>query len=157
MREEISAALKEALASGDKRRAATLRLILAAIKDREASAREHGRDGVADEEIHEFLRRMLAQRQESRQAYEESGQIELADQEEIESAIIREFLPAQMDEDDMRRICAETIGAIGAAGLRDMGRCMSALKERYPGQMDFVQASCLVKDLLRRPVAKADE
>lgn len=157
MREEISASLKEALESGDKRRTATLRLILAAIKDREAAAREQGRDGVPDDEVHDFLRRMLAQRQESRQAYEEAGQIDLADQEEEESAIIREFLPAQMDEDDMRRICAETIGAIGAAGLRDMGRCMSALKERYPGQMDFVQASCLVKDLLRSPAAKSDD
>lgn len=157
MREDISASLKEALESGDKRRIATLRLILAAIKDREAAARENGRDGVPDEEVHEFLRRMLAQRQDARVAYEEAGQIELADQEEEESAIIREFLPPQMDEDDMRRICAETIGDIGAAGLRDMGRCMSALKERYPGQMDFVQASCHVKDLLRSPVPEAEK
>ncbi|MFN4011121.1 MAG: GatB/YqeY domain-containing protein [Pannonibacter sp.] len=152
MREHISASLKEALESGDKRRAATLRLILAAIKDREAAARETGRDGVPDEEVHDFLRRMLAQRQESRRAFEEAGQIDLAQQEEEESDIIREFLPPQMDDDDMRRICAETIEAIDAAGLRDMGRCMAALKERYPGQMDFVQASCLVKDLLRSPV-----
>ncbi|NBN63446.1 GatB/YqeY domain-containing protein [Microvirga tunisiensis] len=149
MREEISAALKQALEHGDKRRVATLRLILAAIKDRDSAARDLGRDGVPDEEIHDFLRRMLAQRTESRRGYEEAGQIDLADQEEEESEIIREFLPPQMEEGAMRRICEETIRAIDAAGLRDMGRCMAALKERYPGQMDFVQASCMVKDLLR--------
>ena len=99
--------------------------------------------------MHQFLKRMLAQREESRQAYEEAGQVELAVQEEEESQIIREFLPRQMGEDEMRRICAETIADIEAQGLRDIGRCMNSLKERYPGQMDFVQASCLVKDLLR--------
>ena len=149
MRDDISASLKDALEAGDKRRAATLRLILTAIKDREAAARDGGRDGITDEEVHQFLKRMLAQREESRQAYEEAGQVELAVQEEEESQIIREFLPRQMGEDEMRRICAETIADIEAQGLRDIGRCMNSLKERYPGQMDFVQASCLVKDLLR--------
>ncbi|CUA92089.1 GatB/YqeY domain-containing protein [Pannonibacter indicus] len=149
MRDDISASLKDALEAGDKRRAATLRLILTAIKDREAAARDCGRDGITDEEVHQFLKRMLAQREESRQAYEEAGQVELAVQEEEESQIIREFLPRQMGEDEMRRICAETIADIEAQGLRDIGRCMNSLKERYPGQMDFVQASCLVKDLLR--------
>lgn len=149
MRDDISASLKDALEAGDKRRAATLRLILTAIKDREAAARDCGRDGITEEEVHQFLKRMLAQREESRQAYEEAGQVELAVQEEEESQIIREFLPRQMGEDEMRRICAETIADIEAQGLRDIGRCMNSLKERYPGQMDFVQASCLVKDLLR--------
>lgn len=149
MRDDISASLKDALEAGDKRRAATLRLILTAIKDREAAARDGGRDGITDEEVHQFLKRMLAQREESRQAYEEAGQVDLAVQEEEESQIIREFLPRQMGEDEMRRICAETIADIEAQGLRDIGRCMNSLKERYPGQMDFVQASCLVKDLLR--------
>ncbi|MEH0069767.1 GatB/YqeY domain-containing protein [Pannonibacter sp. Pt2-lr] len=149
MRDDISASLKDALEAGDKRRAATLRLILTAIKDREAAARDSGRDGITDEEVHQFLKRMLAQREDSRLAYEEAGQVELAVQEEEESQIIREFLPRQMGEDEMRRICAETIADIDAQGLRDIGRCMNSLKERYPGQMDFVQASCLVKDLLR--------
>ncbi|ADZ69693.1 GatB/YqeY domain-containing protein [Polymorphum gilvum] len=149
MREQISASLKDALEAGDKRRAATLRLILTAVKDRDSAARESGRDGVADDEILEFLRKMVRQREVSMREYEEAGRLDLAEQEETESAIIREFLPPQMEDDDVRRICAETIRDLDAHGLRDIGRCMSTLKERYPGQMDFVQASCVMKDLLR--------
>ncbi|MEJ8472612.1 GatB/YqeY domain-containing protein [Roseibium algae] len=149
MRDKIVTALKEAKASGDKRRQATLRLVQAAINDRDTAARENGRDGVVDEEILDILRKMVRQRNVSIREFEEAGQIDLAEQERVESLIIREFLPVQINGDDMKALCEETVREINAQGLRDIGRCMSELKSRYPGKMDFVQASCVVKDLLR--------
>lgn len=149
MREEINTALKAAQVTGDKRRIATLRLIQTAIKDRDAAAREHGRDGVADGDVEDILRKMVRQRDVSAEEFEASGQLDIAEQERVERDIIREFLPAQLNDDEMREICEATLKDIHAHGLRDIGRCMSELKARYPGKMDFVQASCLVKDLLR--------
>ncbi len=149
MREDIDAALQEAVESDDKRRAATLRLVLAAIKDRDARSRELGHDGVSDAEILEILNKMVRQREGSVRDFEEAGQLELAEQEREEMAIIHEFLPRQFDEKAMKTACEDIVRDINASGLRDMGRCMNALKQRYPGQMDFVRASCVVKDLLR--------
>ncbi|WP_083206065.1 GatB/YqeY domain-containing protein [Stappia indica] len=149
MRERIDAALQDAVESDDKRRAATLRLMLAAIKDRDARSRELGHDVVPDAEIREILNKMLRQRESSVRDFEEAGQLELASQEREEMAVIHEFLPRQFDERAMQNACEDVVRDINARGLRDMGRCMSALKERYPGQMDFVRASCVVKDLLR--------
>ncbi|MEP0235591.1 GatB/YqeY domain-containing protein [Roseibium sp.] len=149
MRELIGTALKEAQASGDKRRLATLRLVQAAIKDRDASARENGRDGVAEADVLDILQKMVRQRDVSAREFEEDGQLELAEQERTEAQIIREFLPVQIGGEEMMALCEETVKDIDAQGLRDIGRCMSELKARYPGKMDFVQASCLVKGLLR--------
>jgi len=149
MRENITIALKQAQEAGERRRIATLRLIQTALKDREVAARESGRDGVADEEVIDILEKMVRQREVSAQEFEESGQLDLAEQERAESDIIREFLPKKLDEDAIRSVCEETVRDINAHGLRDIGRCMSELKARYPGKMDFVQASCVVKDLLR--------
>lgn len=149
MRDRINAALKEAKAGDNKLRSATLRLIQTAVKDREAAARESGKDGVDDSEIVEILNKMIRQRDLSAEEFEQSGQLDLVDQERAEQAILREFLPRQLSEKEMQALCATTIKDIDAHGLRDIGRCMSELKARYPGQMDFVQASCLVKDMLR--------
>ncbi|WP_306029276.1 MULTISPECIES: GatB/YqeY domain-containing protein [unclassified Stappia] len=149
MRERIDAALQDAVENDDKRRAATLRLVLAAIKDRDARSRELGHDGVPDAEILEILNKMVRQREASVRDFEESGQLGLAEQEREEMSVIHEFLPRQFDERAMQNACEDIVRDINAKGLRDMGRCMSALKERYPGQMDFVRASCVVKDLLR--------
>lgn len=149
MRERIDAALQDAVENDDKRRAATLRLVQVAIRDRDARCRELGHDVVPDAEIREILNKMLRQREGSARDYEEAGQLDLAAQEREEMAIIQEFLPAQFDERAMQNACEDVVRDINARGLRDMGRCMSALKERYPGQMDFVRASCVVKDLLR--------
>lgn len=149
MREKINAALKAAHDDGDKRRAATLRLVQTAIRDRDEAARDSGRDGVSEAEILDILQRMVRQREESAREFEEGGQLDRAEQERVERDIIREFLPAQLDEAEMLAICEATVRDIDAHGLRDIGRCMSTLKERYPGKMDFVQASCLVKDLLK--------
>ncbi|EFO31842.1 GatB/Yqey domain-containing protein [Roseibium sp. TrichSKD4] len=148
MRDKISAALKVAQDEEDKRRTATLRLVQMAIKDRDAAARENGRDGVSEEDVLEILQKMVRQREKSASEFEEAGQLELAEQERLEQNIISEFLPVQIDDEEMRAICEATVKDIDAHGLRDIGRCMSTLKERYPGKMDFVQASCLMKDLL---------
>ena len=148
MRDQINAALKEAMLAQDKRRISTLRLISAAIKDREIAARTAGRDPVQDTDITEILMKMIRQRLESVRLYEEGNRLDLAEQEREEMAIIRSFLPAQMDEEQVRSVCAETVKTTGAAGLRDMGKCMQALKSRYAGRMDFGKASAVVRGLL---------
>ena len=149
MRERFEAALKDATRKQDKRRMATLRLINAAIKDRDIASRTAGRDPVADDEILEILAKMIKQRLESTRLYEEANRLDLAEEEREEICIIKEFLPRQLDEDEMRAVCQEAIKATGSQGLRDMGKCMAALKERYAGRMDFGKASRLVKEELQ--------
>jgi uncharacterized protein YqeY len=148
MRDEISAALKQAMLDQDKRRTSTLRLISAAIKDRDIAARGAGRDPVSRDEIVEILTRMIRQRQESALAYEEGNRLDLAEQEREEIGIIQSFLPKQLDEAQLHSVCAEAVKQTGANGLRDIGKCMQALKARYPDRMDFGKASSLVKGML---------
>ncbi|CDO58725.1 Transamidase GatB domain protein [Candidatus Phaeomarinobacter ectocarpi] len=148
MRDTFKAALKDALKAGDKRRLATLRLITAAIKDRDINARSEGKDPVSDGEILQILAKMIKQRRESATTYEEAGRLELATQEREEIEIIEGFLPQQLGEDEVEAACKEVIAELGADGLKDMGKCMGVLKDKYAGQMDFAQASKSVKDLL---------
>lgn len=152
MRDAILADLKQAMKTQDKCRISTLRLINAAIKDRDIAARSQGKDAISDEEVLELLSKMIRQRVESGKAYEEAGRLEMAEREREEIAIIANYLPKQLDEKEMRTACADVVEEIGAAGLRDMGRTMSALKERFAGQMDFGRASCVVKQILREAV-----
>lgn len=149
MREKLAEALKTALKAGNKPRTSTLRLIQAAIQDRDIAQRGAGKDPVTDEEILQILTKMVKQRQESAKAFEDGNRLELAAQEREESAIIAEFLPKQMSEDEVREAARKAITEVGAEGLRDMGRVMNVLKERYPGQMDFGKASGVVKELLQ--------
>jgi uncharacterized protein YqeY len=149
MRETISEALKAALKAQDKRRTATLRLILAAIHDRDIAHRGAGKDPVSDEEIIQILAKMVKQREESARMYEEGSRVDLAIQERDEIGIIKDFLPRQLDEEGVKYACQNVIKEIGADGLRDMGRCMAALKEKFPGTMDFGKASGMVKDMLK--------
>lgn len=149
MRDQINTSLKEAVKAQDKRRMSTLRLINAAIKDRDIAARGNGNEeGVSDDEILEILAKMIKQRRESVQTYEEAGRLELAEQESQEIDIIASYLPAQLDDAEIRDGCADVVEELGAEGLKDMGRTMSALKERYAGKMDFSKASAIVKELL---------
>lgn len=148
MRDAISTALRDAMLRQDKRRTSTLRLITAAIKDRDIAARSAGKERVSETEILEILNRMIRQRQESAKAYEEGNRLDLAADEREEIAIIRTFLPPQLDDAELHSVCAETVKQTGAHGLRDIGKCMEALKTRYPGRMDFGKASTLVKDML---------
>ena len=149
MREKITEALKAAVKAQDKRRTATLRLILAAVQDRDIAHRGSGKDPVRDEEIVQILAKMVKQREESARLYEEGSRVDLALQERDEIEIIRDFLPRQLGEDDVKMACSHVIKEIGADGLRDMGRCMAALKEKFPGKMDFGKASGMVKDMLK--------
>jgi uncharacterized protein len=149
MREILSAAFKEAMKRQDKRCVATLRLIQAAIHDRDIANRGLGKDPIDDAEITAVLVKMIKQREESRAIYAANARPELAEQEREEIAIITKFLPEQLCEDEMRSACKKIVTDVNAAGLRDMGKCMSALKERYAGKMDFTQASSVVKQLLQ--------
>lgn len=149
MREILAAQLKDAMRGGDKRRISTIRLIQAAIKDRDIAARGAGKGAVNDEDIMQILAKMVKQRDESARIYEEANRLELAQQEREEIEVIKSFLPKQLGEEEVRQLCAAVIADVGADGLRDMGKCMAALKERYPGQMDFGKASGVVKTLLQ--------
>lgn len=150
MREKLEQALRQAANGRDKTRAATLRLINAAIKDRDREARAKGRDGgVSDDEIVGMLAQMIRQREESSAAYDAQGKPEMADQERAEIEIIRSFLPKPMPEEEIQAACKAVVDEVGAHGLRDMGKCMGALKERYPGRMDFGKAGRVVKDILK--------
>lgn len=148
MREEINESLKTAIKAQDKRRVATLRLITAAIKDRDIAARSHGKDPVSDPEILEILAKMIKQRVEAAKTYEEAGRGELAAQEREEIEIIKDYMPQQMDEAEIREAVQKVVSDIGAESLKDMGRTMGALKKQYAGQMDFGRANQVVKELL---------
>jgi uncharacterized protein YqeY len=145
MRETISAALKDATKAQDKRRISTLRLISAAIKDRDIAARTAGKDQATDAELLELLAKMIKQREESEKIYADAGRAELAKQEAEEIVIIREYLPKQLSDKDMEKAIAEAIAKTGAASVKDMGKVMAELKARYAGQMDFSKASAAVK------------
>ncbi|RJG44365.1 GatB/YqeY domain-containing protein [Mesorhizobium sp. DCY119] len=149
MREIIAQALKTALKAQDKRRTSTLRLINAAIQDRDIAHRGVGKDPVSDEEIMLILAKMVKQREESAKAFEEGNRLELAAQERDEIEIIRDFMPKQLGDEDVKQACQAVIDEVGAEGLRDMGRCMNALKDKYAGQMDFSKASGIVKTMLQ--------
>ncbi len=149
MQEQFSEALKAAVKNQDKVRISTLRLITAAIKDRDIAARTaDNRDGVSDDEILEILAKMVKQRQESAATYEQAGRLELAEQERSEIIVIEEFLPRQLDEEEMVAAVTAVIEAQAASSLKDMGKVMGALKSQYAGQMDFGKAGALVKQKL---------
>jgi hypothetical protein len=145
MRDAINAALKHAMKGGDKARAGTLRLINAAIKDRDIAMRGEGKEAAGEAEIIEVLAKMVKQREESRKIYAEAGRDELAAQEAAEIAVISEFLPKQLSEEEMTRAIDEAIAKTGASTIKDMGKVMGALKGAYAGQMDFGKAGAAVK------------
>lgn len=149
LRTRIQDATKDAMRAKDQLRLSTLRLIGAAIKDREIAIRgEPGQAALAEDDIVALLSRMVKQRQESARAYEEGGRLELAERETQEIAIIQEFLPRQLDQAEVAAVIDRVIAELGATGLRDMGRVMGALRERHAGQMDFGAAGALVKSRL---------
>lgn len=149
MREAIHKALKDAPHGGDKRRLCTLRLMSTAIKDRDLASRERGGENISDQEIAQLLSTMVRQRLASAREFESAGRIAEAEEERAEIEIIREFLPRMIDETAMDAICRNVVNDIGAHGLRDVGRTMAVLKQRYPDCMDFARASGVVKRLLR--------
>ncbi len=145
MREKINEALKAAIKAGQKRRTSTLRLINAAIKDRDIEARGEGREAVTEDEILAIMQKMVVQREESATIYADAGRAELAAQEREEIEIIREFLPKPLSEDEVAAAIDDAVGATGAEGLRDMGKVVGALKKKFPGRIDFGDASKAIK------------
>jgi uncharacterized protein YqeY len=150
IRERFSGDLKEAIKAKDAPRVSTLRLICAAVKDRDIAARtEDNAEGVSDDEILGILGKMIKQRQESARAYEEGGRLDLAAQERAEIGIIRDYLPKQMSEREVERAIAEAIENTGACSIRDMGKVMAHLKARHSGKMDFARAGAAIKQAFR--------
>ncbi len=150
MRNRITAALKDAMKSKEADRLSTLRLINAAIKDRDIALRGTSEEdaGVSEAEILGILGKMVKQRQESARAYEEGGRLELAEQELSEIKIVEEFLPRQLSDDDVANAIQKIISSVGATSIRDMGKVMASLKEKYTGQMDFGKAGATIKKIL---------
>ena len=148
-RDELSDALKLAMKARDQATVATVRLILAKIKDRDIEARGGGHDGgIDDAGVLSVLQAMIKQRRDSIEMYQKGNRQDLVDQEAGEIAIIERFLPQQLDATATEAAIRETIAAIGAAGIKDMGRTMAALKDKYAGQIDFQKASGIVKTIL---------
>ncbi len=149
MHERFNEALKVALKSQDKVRISTLRLINAAIKDRDIADRtDNGGAGVSEDVVLEILAKMIKQRQESLSAYEKAGRLDLADQERSEIVIIQEFMPRQLEDDEIIAAVDSALAEVGAKTLKDMGKVMGLLKQKYTGQMDFCKAGALVKEQL---------
>lgn len=148
MRDQFMSALKESMKAGDKSRIAAIRLVQAAIKDKDIEARGLGKGQATDDEILGLLQKMIKQRQESAAIYRTNARPELAETEEGEIAVIQSFMPKQLDEAETKAAIAAAITEIGAAGMKDMGKVIAHLKERFAGQMDFGKASGLVKAAL---------
>jgi uncharacterized protein len=149
LRAQLNDAMKAAMKTKDAKRLATVRLVLAALKDRDIAARsESSRELLGDDEILGLMAKMIKQREESAAAYDAGKRPELAAGEREEISIIRSFMPAQMDEAQLKEAVKKTIAETGAASIKDMGKVMAVLKERYAGQMDFSKASAATKDAL---------
>jgi len=149
LREKFTTAMKEAMRSKDKSRLGTIRLIMAAIKDRDISMRSESEGGcVGDPEIIAILSKMVKQRNDSIKAYEDAERFDLAEQEQKEILVINEFLPRQMSDDEIDKAVKEAIESSSASGLKDIGKIMAHLKSDYAGKMDFSKASARAKNLL---------
>jgi uncharacterized protein YqeY len=148
MRNEVTEGMKAAMKAGDKRRTATLRAISAAIKDKDIALRGEGKGPASDAELLAMLQKMAKQREESLGIFTQAGRTDLADVERAELAIIGEFLPTMMSEAEVDAAIAAVIATTGAAGGKDMGKVIAALKAEYPGKIDFGKASGRVKAAL---------
>jgi uncharacterized protein YqeY len=141
--------MKQAMKDKSAERLSTIRLINAAIKDRDIAARTEGKEkGVGDDEVLAILAKMTKQRQESAKTYEEAGRLDLSERELAEIKVIEEFLPRQLTDGEIQSAVSEAINEVGASSIRDMGKVMGALKGKYAGQMDFGAVGALVKNNL---------
>ena len=146
LRDELNQSLKEAMRARDQQALATVRLILAALKDRDIQARSEGQgDGIGDDEILDMLTKMVKQRREAMTLYEKGNRQDLVDKEQSEIDVIQRFLPQQLNEAELEAAVLQAIGDLEAASVKDMGRVMGVLKQRYAGRMDFGKASGLAK------------
>jgi uncharacterized protein len=150
LRDQLTADMKDAMKSGDKRKLATIRLMNAAIKDKDINTRTDGHDSekISDASIMDVFGKMVKQRQDSIAAFDAGGRLELAQQEREEMAIIQSYMPKQMTDDEAKAAVAGVIAAVGATSIKDMGKVMAELKAKFSGQMDMGKAGGVVKALL---------
>lgn len=148
LRQKFTDSLKEAMKERDQLAVSTVRLIIAKLKEQDIEARGRGKSAIEDPEILQMLQGMIKQRRESIALYEQGGRQELAEKERGEIRIIERFLPQQLSDDALEAAVKEVMAAVGAQGMKDMGRAMAALRERYAGQIDSAKASQVVKRLL---------
>ncbi len=148
MRDQLAAALKDAMKSKDAPRLSTIRLIQSEIKTRDIANRGAGKGDASDDEILQIMAKMVKQREESAKIYEDNARPELAAKERAEIVVVQDFMPKQLSEAEIRLNIAAAITEAGAGGIKDMGKVMAVLKERYAGQMDFAKASSVLKELL---------
>jgi uncharacterized protein len=149
LRDDINSALKDAMKAGDARRVSTLRLVNAALKNADIEVRGQGKGPLGDDDdVLGLLQKMIKQRHESVELYDKGGRPELAQQEREEIAIISAYLPKQMSEDEVKAAISGAIKDTGAAGMKDMGKVIGALKGKFAGKMDFAKVSALVKAML---------
>ena len=148
MREQLNRSLRDAMRAKDLAAVRTLRLILAAVRDRDIAARGRGEGGISDVDILDLLAKMVRQREEAAVLYEEGGRTDLAEQERAEIVVIRTFMPSALDPEAQKAAVACVVDELGAKGMRDMGRVMAELRRRYAGRMDFRSASQAVKEAL---------
>ncbi len=148
LRDQINTDLTTAMKAGDKRRVSTLRLVNSALKNADIEARGAGKEPLSDDDLLSLLQKMIKQRQESLDIYEKAGRTDLATQEREEITIISGYLPQQMNEHEIAHVVGEMLVELGAQSMKDMGRAMAHLKERFAGKMDFAHASAVVKRLL---------
>jgi len=149
LRQAFTDRMKQALKAGDARALSTTRLILAGLKDRDIAARGQGNaEGISETEIQRMLQAMIKQRRESIALYEQGNRADLAQREREEIALIESFLPRQLEESEIEAAVKTLIAETGAAGMKDMGRIMAALRERHAGVIDFGRASAIVRLLL---------
>ena len=147
LRERFTTEMKEAMKAGEKGKLGAIRLIQAALKDKDIEARGNGKEPLSDEEILALLQKMVKQRQESIAMYEQGGRTELAQQERDEVSVISSYLPQQMDEAETKAAIEAAIAETGAASMKDMGKVVSALRGKHAGRMDFAKASGFVKEM----------
>src|SRR6201990_1686239 len=148
LRDDINNAVKEAMKAKEERKLSTLRMVNATIKNADIDARGQGKTPLSDADLLGVLQKMIKQRQEAVELYDKGGRAELAAQEREEIAIIQAYLPTQMSDDDVKAAIAAIIAETNAAGMKDMGKVIAALKAKYAGQMDFGKASGMVKAAL---------
>lgn len=149
LREKITAEMKDAMRGGDKAKVSTLRLMNSAIKSADIDARPKGVEQIGDPEILQVLAKMVKQRRDSVEQFTAGGRPELAASEQAEIAVIESFMPKQMSDAEVAAAAGAVITELGAVGMKDMGRVIAAMKDRFAGQMDFGKASGVVKDLLK--------
>ena len=148
LKQQIEEKLNSALKAKDKNTYPTLRLIISAIKDAEIAGRSKGVKEIADNDINAILKKMVKQRNESCEVYKKAGRDELLESESKEIEIINAFLPAQLSDEETKKICQETIKSVGASSMKDMGKVMGALKAKYADTIDFSKVNLIIKELL---------